>query len=115
LARGGTKSKSAEDMEERLAFLAANLDSSVSDNQGTVSLNLLSKDVDEGLAILRDVLSAPRFQDNKIALRKQQTLQEMQQRNDDSSAIEGREAGFLAYGENFWANRYSTKASVDSL
>jgi len=115
LARGGTKSKSAEALEERLAFLAAQLNSSVGEDQGSVSLNLLSKDLDEGLAILREVLSAPRFQDDKIALRKQQMLQAMKERNDESAAIEEREHGFLAFGEDFWANRYSTAASVDSL
>jgi len=115
LARGGTKSKSAEDQEERLAFLAANLSSGVDGAQGSVSLNLLSKDLDEGLSILRDVLTAPRFQDDKITLRKQQSLQEMKQRNDDSAGIEGREAGFLAYGDNFWANRYTTAASLDAI
>src|SRR6185436_19849060 len=41
--------------------------------------------------------------------------QAMKQRNDDSSEIEGRERGFLALGENFWANHYSTAASVESL
>ena len=115
LARGGTKSKTAEDLEERLAFLAAQLNSGIGESQGSVSLNLLSKDLDEGLGILREVLSAPRFQDDKIALRKQQTLQGMKERNDESAAIEGREQGFLAFGEQFWANRYSTAASVDSI
>jgi predicted Zn-dependent peptidase len=61
LARGGTKSKTAEDLEERLAFLAAQLNSGIGDSQGSVGLNLLAKDLDEGLAILRDVLSAPDF------------------------------------------------------
>jgi predicted Zn-dependent peptidase len=115
LARGGTKSKTAEEMEERLDFLAAQLSSSVGENQGVVNLNLLSKDLDEGLAILREVLTAPRFQEDKIALRKQQMLQGMKQRNDDPSDIEGREAGFLAYGEKFWANHYDTAASVDAI
>jgi predicted Zn-dependent peptidase len=115
LARGGTKSKTAEDLEERLAFLAAQLNSGIGESQGSVSLNLLSKDLDEGLGILREVLSAPRFQDDKIALRKQQTLQAMKERNDESASIEGREQGFLAFGEDFWANRYSTAASVDSI
>src|SRR5450759_1751044 len=72
LARGGTKSKTAEDLEEQLALLAAQLNSVFGDTQGSVSLNLLAKDLDEGLAILREALSAPRFQDDKIALRKQQ-------------------------------------------
>ena len=115
LARGGAGTNSADKLEERLAFLAADLGSGVSDTQGSVSLNLLSKDLDEGLGILRDVLFSPRFQDDKIALRKQQILQGMQQRNDDTSGIEGREASFLAYGEHFWENRYSTKASIDSI
>jgi len=115
LARGGTKSKTAEQLEERLAFLAADLNTGISDTQGGVSLNLLSKDLDEGLSILREVLTAPRFQDDKLALRKQQMIQFMQQRNDDSSAIEGREANRLAYGEDFFNNHLSTKASVESL
>jgi predicted Zn-dependent peptidase len=115
LAHGGTKSKTAEALEERLAYLAAHLDSGVGETQGSVSLNLLSKDLDEGLAILREVLIAPRFQDDKIALRKQQLIQGMKERNDDPAAIEGREHDFLAFGENFWANRYSTAASVESI
>lgn len=115
LARGGIKSKTAEALEERLAFLAARLESNISEDQGSVSLNLLAKDLDEGLAILREVLASPRFQDDKIALRKQQMLQAMQQRNDESAAIEDREKRFLAFGESFWANRHSTAASVGSI
>jgi predicted Zn-dependent peptidase len=115
LARGGIKSKTAEELEERLAYLAANLNSDVGDNQGSVRLNLLSKDLDEGLSILREVLTAPRFQEDKIALRKQQTLQQMKQRNDDSSEIEAREREFLSFGERFWACRYVTAASLDAI
>src|SRR3954447_10069724 len=47
LARSGIKSKTAEELEERLAFLAAQLSSGIGENQGSVSLNLLSKDLDE--------------------------------------------------------------------
>jgi predicted Zn-dependent peptidase len=115
LARGGTKSKTAEELEERLAFLAAQLNSAVGETQGSVSLNLLSKDLDEGLAILREVLAAPRFQDDKIALRKDQMLQDMKQRNDESAAIEARERGFLAFGDEFFSNRYPTEASVKGM
>ncbi len=115
LARGGTQSRSAEQLEERLAFLAAQLNSRIDETQGSVSLNLLSKDLDEGLGILREVLSEPRFQNDRMALRKQQMMQEMKQRNDDSSSIEEREAGFLEFGDKFWANRYPTATSVESL
>ncbi|MEP6663624.1 MAG: pitrilysin family protein [Verrucomicrobiota bacterium] len=115
LARGGTKSKTAEELEERLAFLAASLNSGVGDTQGSVSLNLLSKDLDEGLEILREVLTAPRFQENKLALIKDQTLQSLRQRNDESASIEGRERSILAFGEKFWQNRFETGDSIQGL
>ncbi len=115
LSRGGTKSKTAEELEERLAFLAANLNSAIRDTQGSVSLNLLSKDLDEGLAILRECVTVPRFQEDKFTLRKQQLLQAMKRRNDDSSDIEAREREFLSYGEKFWNNRQNTEASVNSI
>src|SRR5262245_18438897 len=79
LARGGIESKTAEELEERLAFLAANLNSGFGDTQGSVSMNLLSKDLDEGLSILREVLTKPRFQEDKFELRKKQSLQAMRE------------------------------------
>lgn len=115
LSHGGTRTHTAEQLEERLAFLAANLTSSVGETQGTISLNLLSKDLDEGLAILREVLTVPRFQENKFTLRKQQLLQEMKRRNDDSSDIESFERDELAYGEQFWANRHNTESSLRAI
>jgi zinc protease len=115
LSRGGAGAKTAEQLEERLDFLAANLGSGVGDTSGNVGLNLMSKDLDEGLAILRDVLTAPRFQDNKLALRKQQIMQELKQRNDDSANIEGRERSYLAYGEDCFVNKQPTQASVEAI
>jgi zinc protease len=115
LTRGGTESRTAQELEERLAFLAANLGSSIQGPGGSVSLNLLAKDLDEGLAILREVLTKPRFQQDRIDLQKQQMLQGMKQRNDDSATIEGFEQSYLAYGEHFWDNRYQTTASIESV
>ena len=115
LGAGGTKSKTAEELEERLAFLAARLGARVDDTQASVSLGLLSKDLDEGLAILREVLTAPRWQEDKFTLRRQQLLQAMKKRNDDSAEIEGREQSYLALGERFWVNRQNTEASVNSV
>lgn len=115
LSHGGTKSMTAEALEERLALLAASLSIDCGDTSATINLNLLSKDLDEGMHILREILTEPRFQDDKITLAKEQTMQGIRQRNDESSNIEGRERGFLAFGEDFWVNRYSTAASIESL
>jgi predicted Zn-dependent peptidase len=115
LSRAGTKSFTAEELEERLAFLAANLGSGIWDDRGSVTLNLLSKDLDEGLKILREVLTEPRFQESRLVLRKEQLLTEMKTRNDDSQDIERRERSILTTGEGYFANRYTTKASIDAI
>jgi predicted Zn-dependent peptidase len=115
LARGGTTSRSAEELEERLAFLAANLNTTIRDTQASLSLNLLSKDLDEGLAIVREVLTQPRFQEDKFKLRITQLLQAMKRRNDDSSDIESRERDFLQHGEQFFVNRHATEASLQGI
>lgn len=115
LARGGTASKTAEELEEELDYLAARLGSDIGETQGTVSLNLLAKDLEAGLGLLREVLTAPRFQQNKLDLYRQQLLQAMQRRNDDAADIEARERDFLVFGEQFWANRLPTAASVNAI
>lgn len=128
LSRGGTQKRSAEALEQRLAFLAAQLNperpdgrpseiraSGYMDDRGVLSLNILSKDLDEGLAIFREVLTEPAFQEDRLKLRKDQLLAEMKARNDSSAAIEARERSVLLHGADFYANRWETKASLESI
>ena len=115
LSKAGTKSWKADDLDEHVAFLAARLSSSMGDTSGNVNLNLLSKDLDEGLKVLREVLAQPSFEEAKIILRKDQLVQSMKQRNDDPRGLERRERTRLVYGEDFYLNRLSTKDSIESI
>ncbi len=115
LSQGGIASRSAEELDERLEYLAAQLSANAGDAQMSISLNLLTSHLDEGMVILREVLASPRFQEDRLLLAKQRALQAMRQRNDDSAAIEARERAFLGYGERFFTNRHSTASSVESI
>jgi predicted Zn-dependent peptidase len=115
LASGGAGSRTAEELDERVDFLAAMLTASIGEAQGQVRLNLLSKDLEDGMQLLRDVLATPRFQENRVALAKEQTLQGLKQRNDDSADIEDRERDRLAYGADTWLNRLPTAASIQGI
>ncbi|MDC0316677.1 hypothetical protein OAM03_02950 [Verrucomicrobia bacterium] len=68
MARGGIPSKLADELDEELEFLAARLSSNFGGLNGSVSLNLLSKDVDRGFEILKAVLAAPSFQQDKSSV-----------------------------------------------
>ena len=112
---GGTATKTAEEFDEAADFLAANISSGIGATQGSAGLNLLSKDVDQGLALYFDMLRNPRFQEDRIKLAKSQILQNMERRNDRTDAIEGREWGRLMYGANHFSTKETTKASIEGI
>jgi predicted Zn-dependent peptidase len=80
-----------------------------------VSLNVLSKDLEAAMAIFMDVLTEPRFQQDRFDKAKDNLLQAMKQRNDDSADIEAREWRRIIYGDDFFSNRLATRASVDAI
>lgn len=115
MRRGGTAALSAGELDERLDFLAARVSTGIGGLSGGASLNCLSDNLDEALDLLVDVLREPRFQEDRLALAREQTLQAMKRRNDDSASIEGREWLVLLNGEDHLSNRFTTEASLAAL
>jgi len=115
IRRGGTKSLTAEQLDEKLDFLAAQASTGIGDNAGSASLNCLSDNLDEALKLFAEMLREPRFQEDRLQLAKENTLQEMKKRNDEASSIEAREWNVLMYGEKHYLNRFTTEASVKSI
>ena len=112
---GGTMSKSSEQFDEAADFLAAQMNSFMGDTSATASLNCLAKEIDKGLALYFEMLKNPGFQADRLALVKSQILQQMERRNDRTDAIENREWTRLIRGDDFYATRISTKASIDGI
>jgi zinc protease len=130
LTRSGTAKLTAEQVETRVAGLGAQLDSNtggggggffglggvpIGPSEGRATINLLSKDVDAGLELLTSCLRGPAFQADRVKLYKEQALQNMKRRNDESGDIEEREWSALERGESHWSNRWTTKASLDGI
>jgi len=129
LTRSGTATMTAEQVETKVAGLGAQLESNVGGggggffgggipigpSEGRATVNLLSKDVDEGLALLTSCLKTAAFQADRVKLYKDQALQRMKRRNDESGDIEEREWSALLRGDDHWSNRWSTKASIEGL
>jgi zinc protease len=112
---GGTKSLTAEQFDEKADFLAAQIGSGMSDTSANASLNTLSDNLDDSLKLFIEMLREPRFQEDRLKLAKDQILQDMKKRNDESSDIEGREFSVLILGEDHFTNRFSTEASINSI
>ena len=112
---GGTTSKTAEEFDEAADFLAAQIASTIGPLQGNATLNLLTKDIDQGLALYFDMLKNPRFEEDRLKLAKSQILQNMERRNDSTTTIENREWSRLIYGADHFSVRETTKASIEGI
>jgi predicted Zn-dependent peptidase len=115
IRRGGTRSLTAEQLDEKLDFLAANVSTGIGETSGRASLNALRDNLDESLKVFVEMLKEPRFQEDRLALAKEQALQEMKKRNDDSEDVEAREWNVLLYGEDHFSNHFTTASSVQSI
>src|SRR5581483_8278389 len=112
---GGTESKKPAEFDEDAAFLAAQISSGAGPLEGQASLDCLSKDIDAGLAMFVDMLHHPGFAEDRLQLARNQALQGMERRNDNTAAIELREFERLLRGDRFFSTIPSTKASVEAI
>jgi predicted Zn-dependent peptidase len=115
MRRGGAGTFTAEQLDEKLDFLAAQIGTGIEDTSGSASLNCLTDNLDESLRLFALVLREPRFQEDRLALAKEQALQAMKKRNDDSGDIEAREWPLLMLGPGHFSTRLSTEASLKSI
>jgi zinc protease len=115
IRRGGTKTLTAEQLDEKLDFLAAQVSTGIGDTSGSAGLSCLSDNLDQALPLFVEMLRYPRFQEDRLALAKEQALQEMKKRNDDSADIERYEWNALLSGEKHFTNHWTTAASVKAI
>jgi zinc protease len=114
LIRGGTKTRDGAAIEERIDFLGGTLNFNVGERTSQLSLSVLSKDLDEGLAIFFDVLMNPEFREEPLKLAKARLVEQLRQANDQPSAVLSREYERLLYGDNALTWQ-ATKATYEGV
>jgi zinc protease len=115
LRQGGTERMSAEELDERVDFLAANLGAGVGDTSANASLSSLSNVLDESLELLFDMIQRPRFQQDRLEVEKGKLLEAMKQRNDHPASILGREWDWLLYGTDHFSTAQPTAATLAAI
>jgi predicted Zn-dependent peptidase len=114
LIKGGTKTREGTAIEERIDFLGGSLNFNVGERIATLTLSVLSKDLDEGLAIFFDVLMNPEFREEPLKLAKARFIEQLRQTNDQPNGVLSREYERLLYGDNALTWR-PTKASYEGI
>jgi predicted Zn-dependent peptidase len=86
----------------------------VGERTSTLSLSVLTKDLDEGLALFFDVLRNPAFREEPLKLAKARFVEQLRQANDQPSTVLNREYEKLLYGDNALTWQ-PTKASYEGI
>ncbi len=106
---GGTKSRTGDEINEQLENIAASVESSIGETSGRVSFNSMKENVDEVLAVFKDVLTSPEFRQDKLDLEKTREKASIARRNDDPGSIVRREFANILYGRDNpygWSQEY---------
>jgi predicted Zn-dependent peptidase len=116
IRNGGTRNMTAQELDERIAFLAGEISVSIDDTRANARLFCLSKDIDEGLDLLKQVLQTPVFDQETLDRYRGDILSEMEQRNSSTRGIEIREWQYLMYGDYPQTTPYrQTESSINSI
>jgi len=113
----GTKTRSALQISETAERLGAQLVFSGGSESTNVGINALVARLPESLDLFADVLLNPTFPASELPRLKQQSIAGLQQARTDASAIAGRLAPRLVYGENhpYAAASKVTEADIGAM
>jgi len=112
---GGTRDLDPKELDEKLAFLATSVGVSIGNTSASASMNSLSSNLDESLGLLFDVIAEPRFDSQRLEIKKNQFIEGMKRRNDDTRAIERRVYGEMRYGADSYRSYQATEAQIRAI
>lgn len=115
LVQGGTTRLQPAQLEDRLEALAASLSGSCGDTSGALALQILDRDLAEGLDLLLQSLTQPAFAQDRLDLARRQAGQGLARRNDAVTSIATYQMGYLLNGERHFSTQDPTAASLAAL
>ena len=112
---GGTVSREPDALNEELESMAASVEVGMSREYGTINLSTLAEDIEKGLEIFADVLRNPAFREDKLELRKQQSIERIRRRNDNPIQLAWRNFSALLYGTDHPFGWYTDTEGIESI
>ncbi|MEW6325146.1 MAG: pitrilysin family protein [Nitrospirota bacterium] len=109
----GTTGRSSQQIAEAIDFLGASLSAGAGPDATTVSLNVLKKDLDAGMAIFSDVVLNPSFPEDELQRVRQQILGGLIAEEDDPGTVARKAWQPLVYGAHPY--RHPVEGTRDSL
>jgi zinc protease len=104
---GGTTSMTADQINERMEFLAGSV--------SPTSLSIHTRHLDEGLKIWMDILTNPAFPEDRVRREKQSMAAPLRNRNRNLTGVASTQWEKLIYGENSPITAEVTEATINAV
>jgi zinc protease len=114
LRQGGAGTLSADELDLTLEKLAAGISTSFGGEYGTIRFSSLASDAEQLFALTREVLTKPRFDEERLSLWKGQVIESISRRKDDPSTVAQLSFGSVLYSETPFG-KVLTTAEVSNL
>lgn len=114
MRQGGAGQLSADALDMEVEKLAAGVSSTMSQEFGAVAFSSLSSDFDRVFSIFSDVVLKPRFEPERLALWKGQSLESIRRRKDDPSTVASVAFLQLIYGNSPYG-RIAVERDVEAI
>lgn len=111
---GGTEFLKPDQLDAELEFMASGIESGISEDLGTLSMNTLTKNLDRTLQLYAEVMMKPGFDKSRFDLTVNNTIESIRRQNDDPKGIASREYSRALY-ENHPLGRIPTIDSVKKI
>jgi len=113
----GTKNKTPLQLEEEIDNLGARIYVSASNNDINISVNTLSRNFDQALALVEEILLEPRWDEEEFGLAKTKLLNALKRQKANPNTLARDEFNKLVYGEGhiFALDRRGTVESVEKI
>jgi predicted Zn-dependent peptidase len=112
---GGTAGQTPDQINQKLEFISASVETGMGDDRGSAQLSCLSKDLDTVLPIFADVLMHPAFREEQVEIARGQMLDGIQRENDTPQSIADRIFPQLIYGKDSPIARSATEQSIKRI
>lgn len=111
---GGVEGLSPGALDEKLEFMAAALDTGISAENGSVGLNVMTHNLDEGLRLFAAVIRNPAFDEKRFDTLKAQMIENIAREEDDPETLVDREFHRLLFAGHPFGS-VPDKASVGRI
>lgn len=112
----GTSARSATHISEAIEFVGGSLSAGAGQDVATVSLSVLSRDLDLGLDLLADILLNPTFAADEVKRKSQEVLAGIKRKQEDPGEIAAEAFAALVFGPHRYGRPVEgTETSIPTI